>query len=93
MTGLAVGRQRDGEAGAADLAGLAAHDVLGRQRAAMRLDDLPADRQAEAGILAEGLAGRTVGVEALEDALDALGPDARPIVVDSDDDALAGARQ
>ena len=47
------------------------------QRAAMRLDDLPGDRQAEARILAERLAGRPVGVEALEDAVDVVGADAR----------------
>ena len=64
------GRQRHDEARALDLARLGAGDVLGRQRAAMRLDDLPDDRQAKAGILAERLAGRPVGVEALEDAVD-----------------------
>jgi hypothetical protein len=38
----------------------------------MRLDDLAADGQAEAGILAERLARWPVGVEALEDAVDLL---------------------
>ncbi len=36
----------------------------------MRFDDLPRDRQAEAGILPEALAGGPVGVEALENAVD-----------------------
>ena len=72
--------------------GLVAEDVLGRQRAAMRLDDLPADRQAEAGILAERLAGRPVGVEALEDAVDVVGADARAIVVDGQTMNLPAAR-
>ena len=52
--------QADGEAGAEDdrrLAGLLARPraVLGPDAAVMRLDDLLGDRQAEAGILAEGL--------------------------------------
>ncbi len=85
-TGYSLGRKRHYEARAADLARLAARDVLGRQRAAMRLDDLPADRQAEAGILAERLAGRPVGIEALEDAVDVVGADARAVVVDGNDD-------
>ncbi len=42
--------------------------VLGADRAAMRLDDLAGDRQAEPGILAEPLLG-PVRVEALEDPL------------------------
>ena len=46
--------------------------VLGRERAAMRLDDLPGDRQAEAGILAEPCSG-PVGIEALEDPIDRSG--------------------
>ena len=83
---LAFGRQGDGEARAPDLARLGAGNVLGGQRAAMRLDDLPADRQAEAGILAERLARRPVGVEALEDAVDVVGADARAVVVDGQDD-------
>ena len=47
----------------------------------MRLDDLPRDRQAEAGVLAEALP-RPIGVEALEDAFEGAGGDARPVVVD-----------
>ena len=47
-------------------------------RAAMRLDDLLGDRQAEAGVLAEGLLlVGTVGVEALEDALELIGDGCR----------------
>jgi hypothetical protein len=59
--GSAFGREGDDETGALDVARLGAGDVFGRQRAAMGLDDLPADRQAEARILAESLAaGRSV---------------------------------
>ncbi len=54
----AAGR-RDDEAGAEHLRRIAGRRarpgaVLGGDAAAMRLDDLPGDRQAEAGILAEG---------------------------------------
>ena len=41
--------------------------VLGPDAAAMRLDDLLRDRQAEPGMGAEFLAGRALGVEAVED--------------------------
>src|SRR5690606_16383268 len=68
-------------------------DVLRRQPAAMRLDDLAADGQAEAGILAESLAGRPVGVEALEYAVDRVDADAGAVVVDRDDDMARQARQ
>ena len=51
----------------------------------MRLGDLPADRQAETGVLAEVLAFGTVGVEALEDPVDVLGANAGPVVLDLDD--------
>src|SRR5690606_3851185 len=78
---------------AADFARLAPGDVLRGQRAAMRLDDLAADRQPEPRILAEGLAGRPVGVEALEDAVDVVDADAGAIVVDGQHDPLADARQ
>ena len=37
--------------------------------------------------------GGPVGIEALEDALDVLGADARAVVLDGDDVELAGARQ
>ena len=57
----------------------------------MGFDDLAADRQAEAGVLAEGLAGRPVGIEALEDAVDVLRPQARTIVVHHDDDMTTRA--
>ena len=56
--------------------------VLGDDGAAMRLDDLPRDGEAEPGILAELVGLRAVGVEALEDALDVVGADAGPVVVD-----------
>ena len=54
----------------------------------MRLDDLPRDRQAEAGILAEALTG-PVGVEAFENPLEGMGRNARPVVVDDDLEAVA----
>src|SRR5262245_47101285 len=47
--------------------------------ALMRLDDLARDRQAEAGVLAEG-SFRTVGIETLKDALEIFGRNARPLV-------------
>ena len=62
--------------------------VLDPDRAAMRLDDLLGDRKAEAGILAEALM-RPVGVEALEDLLERVGPHARPVVIDDDLDLVA----
>ena len=67
---------------------VAATPVLGADRAAMRLDDLPRDGEAEPGILAELVALRAVGVEALEDALDVLGADAGTVVVDDHHDPL-----
>ena len=58
----------------------------------MRLDDLPRDRQAEAGILAEPLVW-PVGVEALEDALEGMRRDAGTVVVDDGLDLVADAPQ
>src|SRR5579872_6177320 len=49
--------------------------------AAMRLEDLFRNRQAEPGILSEALM-RPVGVEALEDFLQRIGLNAGPVVVD-----------
>ena len=69
--------------GAASVMGRHAEPVLGPDLAAMRLDDLLGDRKAEAGIVAEALM-RPVGIEALEDLLDRVGPDARTVVVDDD---------
>src|SRR5688500_13441543 len=69
---LRDGGNADDEAGAQNgtLAALGrlAIAVLGPDAALMGLDDLARDRKPEARILAEG-AFRTVGVEALEDAL------------------------
>src|SRR3954465_7314181 len=53
----------------------------------MGFDDLLADRKAEAGILAERLM-RAVGVETLENLINRIGIDARPIVVDNDLDLV-----
>ena len=58
----------------------------------MGLDDLLGDREAEAGILAEALV-RPIGVEALEDLLERIGLDARPLVVDDDLDLAACSRR
>src|SRR3712207_2081615 len=55
--------------------------VLGPDGAAMGLDDLARDRQAEARILAEALV-RPVGVEALEHPVEGMGLDARPVILD-----------
>ncbi len=49
----------------------------------MRFDDLLRDRQAEAGIGPEAVL-RTVGIEALEDALEIVRPDARSAIVDAE---------
>src|SRR5690242_12962196 len=76
-----------------DVPGLGADDVLGVERAAMRLHDLPADRQAEARVLAEGLVGRAIGIEALENPIDALGADAGSVVLYRDDGMARGPRQ
>src|SRR6185312_9609332 len=80
-TGSGLGRQGQGEARAPDVARLGARDIFRPQGAAMGLHDLPADGQAQPRVLAEGLAGGTVGVEALEDAVDVVGADAGPVVV------------
>ena len=47
----------------------------------MGLDDLLGDRQAETRILAKALM-RSIGIEALEDALERILADARAVVVD-----------
>ena len=51
----------------------------------MGLDDLLGDRQAKAGILAKALV-RPVGVEALENPLQRILANARPVVIDDDFD-------
>ena len=58
-----------------------------QMRAAMGLDDLLGDRQAEPGILPEALM-RPVGVEALEDLLERVRADAGAVVVDHDLDLV-----
>ena len=64
---------------------------IGRPDAsAVRFDDLPRDRQPEAGVLAETLA-RPIGVEALENALERMRRDAGAVVVDGDEDTLLAA--
>ena len=53
--------------------------VLGADRALVRFDDLPRDREAETGVVAEMLGVGTVGIEALEDAAH-VAADARTFV-------------
>ena len=65
--------------------------VGGRDRAAVGLHDLPADRQAEPRMLAEML-GRPLGVEALEDRFEIVLGNARALVVDGDDERPAARR-
>ena len=69
--------------------------VLGPDAAAVRIDDLLRDRQAEARVGAEA-AFRPVGVEALEDALQIVRADAGAAIVDAEldvgPDAPARAR-
>src|SRR5437764_12832951 len=77
-------RQADDEAGAEDgAAGTAA--ILGADDAAMRLDDLLRDREAEPGMGAEFLAGGPLAVEAVEDRRKLGIGDAGPLVVDRHD--------
>src|SRR6266702_5456507 len=88
-------RQAEDEAGADDGATGAA-TVLGADDAAMRLDDLPGNRQAEPGMGAEFLTRRALAVEAVEDCHQLGIGDARSFIVDGDDDgavvALHGER-
>ena len=84
--------QPDDEAGAENAA-LAVGALWGEavhraDAAAMRLDDLARDRQAEAGILAEALIG-PIGIKTLENALEGIGGNARPVIVDDDLEAVA----
>ncbi len=62
-------RQRQGEASTRDHA-VFVDDVFGPQATAMGFRNLAADGQAEAGILAETFACRSVGVEALKNPVD-----------------------
>jgi hypothetical protein len=59
------------------------HPVLCQQPAIVGFDDLLGDRQAKTRVLAEILVG-PVGLEPLEDFLDCIGSDARPVVIDCD---------
>src|SRR5579863_8629617 len=62
--------------------------VLRPDASPVSFDDLPRNRQAEAGILAKALIG-TIGVEALENTLQGMRRHAGAIVLDRDDDPLA----
>ena len=64
--------------------------VLGADAAVQRLDDLPADRQAQAGMLAELLALRPLGVEPVEDVLQLGLGNAGPLVLDGEFHLAAG---
>src|SRR5687767_987113 len=72
--------------------GLRTVTVLGPDTAAMGLHDLLGDAQAQTRILAE-IAFRPVGVEAVENLVEILGPDARPIVLDAKLDIAARSAQ
>ena len=50
----------------------------------MQLDDPAGDREPEAGAATVGRTGLVGAVEALEDPLDLVGRDARPLVADGD---------
>ena len=63
--------------------------VLGPDPAAMRLDDLLRDRQAEPGMRAEFLAGWSLGVEAVEDRSQLVLGDARALILDPDENSTA----
>src|SRR5690606_38029973 len=86
-------RERDDEASAPHLAGLGAGNILRCQRTAMGLDDLPADRQAQPGVLAERFASRPVRIEPFEDPLDIVSADAGAVIVHGEQNAGAGPRQ
>src|SRR5580700_2016316 len=62
--------------------------VLGPDLAAMRFDDLPRDREAEAGVLAEALVG-PVRIEALENSFERVLGNAGAFVLDDDLDKIA----
>ena len=81
--GAPVERQREAEHGAAR------GQVLRRDRAAVRLDDRLADREAEPDAALRAL--RRAAVELLEDALLLARPAARALVGDRDDDARRGS--
>src|SRR3990167_9859930 len=62
--------------------------VAGGDRTAIGLHDLTADREAKPPMLAE-MFGRSLRVEAFEDRFEILLGDARPFVVDGDDEGAA----
>src|SRR6185437_10427869 len=64
--------------------------VLGTDAPAQRLDDLPADRQAEAGMLAETLALRALRIEPVENMLEPILGDAGAVILDADLHHAAG---
>src|SRR5258708_32198308 len=78
------GRHANGEA-RAQHAAVRSAAIGGRDRAAVGLHDLPADRQAQPRMLAEML-GRALRVEALEDRFEVVLGDAVALVVDGDDE-------
>ncbi len=87
-------RQVDDEPGALELIGVCRIDnIFRRQRAAMGLDDLAADRKTETGILAESLRCRTIRVETFEDAFDILNRNARTVILDKHAQAAAFTAQ
>src|SRR3546814_7097366 len=83
-----VRRQAHGEAGAADAPALIVA-VVGADAAAVGIDDLLRDAEAESGMGAELLARRTFGVEALEHRLQFALRNAGPLVGDGDHDVAS----
>src|SRR5690606_20669554 len=85
-------RQADVEARAAHVA-LRVDAVRHQDAAAMRLDDLLGDAEAEAGVGAVFLARRTLAVEALEDRLELVRRQPRPVVAHAHPHLGAGTRR
>lgn len=74
-------RQADHEAGALHVA-IGIHAVFSTDGAAQGLDDLLADRQAQAGMLAEILAARPLGIKAVENVVELGLRDAGAFIAD-----------
>src|SRR5690606_12062394 len=90
---LSFRHERDHKPRSAHIAWLGTDDILGSQGTAMRLNDLASNGEAQAGILPECLLRRAIRVEALKNPLNAIRTNARPIVIDGQDDVLAASRQ
>ena len=62
--------------------------VLGPNRAVMCLDDLLGNGEAEAGMLAEGLTRRALGIEAIEDRREFAFGNSGAVIIDHDADSI-----